>query len=168
METEPETLKVWHRMVSSLQSYIKYRHSLKETAADIYVTEIFMKRHGQRDEDAVMFWSQLMAVKSLKAHMEAVFQSSFKRGFSKDEGKVVQQIALSKKSQVTSECIEYVSQNIRRNKSLWTLRPVSFLKAKDVVLSPVPFQSPTVVSSTISEPEAPTKVAMEKEIQRDQ
>ena len=55
METEPETLKVWHRMVSSLQSYIKYRHSLKETAADIYVTEIFMKRHGQRDEDAVMF-----------------------------------------------------------------------------------------------------------------
>ena len=70
---------------------------------------------------------------------------------------------MSKKSQVTSECVEYVSQNIKRNKSLWTLRPVSFLKAKDVVLSPVPFQSPTVVSSTISEPEAPTKVAMEKE-----
>ena len=58
MEIEPETLKVWHRMVSSLQSYTKYRHSLKQTAADIYVTEIFMKRHGQRDEDADTIWGQ--------------------------------------------------------------------------------------------------------------
>jgi len=165
METEPETLKLWHRMASSLQSCIKYRHSLKQTVADINVTEIFIKRNGETDEDAVTFWSQLMAVRGLKAAMEAVFQSSFKKGWSKDHCKMVQQISLSKKSQVTAECIEFVNQSIRKNQSIWNLRPASLAKAKDLVLSPIPFQSPTVVSTstTISEPLAPTKVAMEKE-----
>jgi hypothetical protein len=151
-------------MASSLQSCIKYRHSLKQTVSDINVTEIFIKHNGQTDEDAIVFWTQLMAVTGLKEHMEAIFQSSFKKGWSKDQRKMVQQIALSKYSQVTSEFIEYVSQSIRRNESLWSLRRISFPKAKDSLLSrPVPFQSPTVASTTISEPLAPTKVATEKE-----
>ena len=126
MDTEPETLKLWHRMASSLQSCIKYRHSLKQTVSDINVTEIFIKHNGQTDEDAIVFWTQLMAVTGLKEHMEAIFQSSFKKGWSKDQRKMVQQIALSKYSQVTSEFIEYVSQSIRRNESLWSLRRISF------------------------------------------
>jgi hypothetical protein len=58
METEPEMLKLWHRMASSLQRCIKYRHSLKQTVADINVTEIFIKRHGQTDSKQMKMLSR--------------------------------------------------------------------------------------------------------------
>ena len=53
MDDEPETLSLWSEMIAALKSYIKYGPSLKEIVSDINVTDIFIKRNGERDEDAI-------------------------------------------------------------------------------------------------------------------
>lgn len=55
MELEPETLPLWYDMVKALKSHVKYSQSVKATASDIKVTDIFC------DQNAVIYWSQLLA-----------------------------------------------------------------------------------------------------------
>ena len=66
MDDEPEALSLWSEMIAALKSYIKYGSSLKEIVSDINVTDIFIKRNGERDEDAITFWSQIITVKGVK------------------------------------------------------------------------------------------------------
>ena len=54
--------------------------------------------------------------------MEALFQGSFKEGYDKIKKKLVQQIPLSKKTILTAEFIEYISEIIKKNQNLWNLR----------------------------------------------
>ena len=115
METEPETLTLWYRMTKSLESCIKYRSRLKEIVSDINVTEIFIKSDGKEDEDAIVFWAQLIAERGRRGVMEAYFQGTFKKGYDKIKKKLVQQIPLSKETIVTAEFIEYISEIIKKN-----------------------------------------------------
>lgn len=94
METEPETLTLWYRMTKSLESCIKYRSRLKEIVSDINVTEIFIRTDGKEDEDAIVFWAQLIAERGRRGVMEAFFQGTFKKGYDKIKKKLVQQIPL--------------------------------------------------------------------------
>ena len=75
-EMEPETLPLWHKMIAALRSHIKYNKSVKKTVVDINVTDIFC----DLDEEAVHFWSQLLADRSLKSNMETLLGCTFKKG----------------------------------------------------------------------------------------
>ena len=101
--------------------------------SDINVTEIFIKTDGKEDEDAIVFWAQLIAERGRRGVMEAFFQGTFKKGYDKIKKKLVQQIPLSKKTILTAEFIEYISEVIKKNQNLWNLRRATFPKAKEVV-----------------------------------
>jgi len=120
-------------MTKSLESCIKYRSRLKEIVSDINVTEIFIRTDGKEDEDAIVFWAQLIAERGRRGVMEAFFQGTFKKGYDKIKKKLVQQIPLSKKTILTAEFIEYISEVIKKNQNLWNLRQATFPKAKEVV-----------------------------------
>jgi hypothetical protein len=81
-------------MTKSLESCIKYRSRLKEIVSDINVTEIFIRTDGKEDEDAIVFWAQLIAERGRRGVMEAFFQGTFKKGYDKIKKKLVQQIPL--------------------------------------------------------------------------
>ena len=111
MDAEPETLSLWSKMVDALKSHISYGHCVKQIVSDINVTDIFIDREGDRDEDAIIFWSQLIAIKGVKNEVETMLSHSLKRG--KDRGTMVQQIPLSRNTEITKEFIAYVITKIR-------------------------------------------------------
>lgn len=131
----PETLLLWSKMVAALKSHISYGSSVKQQVSDINVTDIFIKHDGERDEDAMTFWSQLIAVKGVKIEVETMLSHSLKRG--KDRGKVVQRIPLSRNTEITKEFIAFVTTKIRNTPSLWNVGVVNFMKSKASVSSEI-------------------------------
>jgi hypothetical protein len=126
-EMEPETLSLWHKMTEALKSHIKYSSSVKKTVSDIKVNDIFCELH----EDAVEFWSQLLKEKDLKTNMETLLGCTFKRG----GGKVkVQQIPLSRDTEISQGFIDFVANRIRSTERLWTCTAVKGLN--ETLLSP--------------------------------
>ena len=110
-QLEPETLSLWYDMIRALKSHIKYSHSVKKTLSDIKVTDIFCELH----QDAVEFWGQLLKDSCLKRNMETVFGRAFTRG----GGKVkVQQIPLSRDTEITQGFIDFVANRIRSTERL--------------------------------------------------
>jgi hypothetical protein len=128
MDDEPETLSLWSEMIAALKSYIKYGPSLKEIVSDINVTDIFIKRNGERDEDAITFWGQIITIKGVKNEVETLLSHTLKRR--KERGIMVQQIPLSRSSEISKEFIEYVIEKIRNTPSLWKVGDVKFMKSK--------------------------------------
>jgi hypothetical protein len=127
MELEPETLSLWYDMMRALKSHIKYSHSVKKTVSDIKVTDIFCNL----DQAAVQFWGQLLADRSLKSNMETLLGCTFKKG----GGKVrVQQIPLSRDTEITQGFIDFVANRIRSTERLWTCTAVKGLN--ETLLSP--------------------------------
>jgi hypothetical protein len=126
-QLEPETLSLWYDMIRALKSHIKYSHSVKKTLSDIKVTDIFCELH----QDAVEFWGQLLKDCCLKRNMEVVFGRAFTRG----GGKVkVQQIPLSRDTEITQDFIDFVANRIRSTERLWTCTAVKGLN--ETLLSP--------------------------------
>jgi len=115
-------------MIGALKSHIKYSHSVKETESHINVTDIFC----HIDEKAVQFWGQLLADRSLKSNMETLLGCSFKKGGSKVK---VQQIPLSRKTEISQGFIDLVANRIRSNERLWTCTAVKGLN-ETLLLSP--------------------------------
>ena len=72
MDAEPETLSLWSKMVAALKSHISYGPCVKQIFSDINVTDIFINREGGRDEDAITFWSQLIATNEVKTEVETI------------------------------------------------------------------------------------------------
>lgn len=127
-EVEPETLPLWHKMIEALKSHIKYSYSVKKTVVDINVTDIFC----DLDAEAVHFWSQLLADRSLKTNMETLLGCTFKKG----GGKVkVQQIPLSRDTEISQGFIDFVANRIRSTERLWTCTAVKGLN-ESLLLSP--------------------------------
>ena len=106
MDAEPDTLSLWSTMVAALKSHISYGPGVKQLVSDINVTDIFIKRDGARDEDAITFWGQLISVQGVKMTVETMLSHSLKRG--KDRGKVVQRIPLSRNTEITEELLHSV------------------------------------------------------------
>ena len=127
MDLDPETLPLWYDMIGALKSHIKYSHSVKETESHINVTDIFC----HIDEKAVQFWGQLLADRSLKSNMETLLGCSFKKGGSKVK---VQQIPLSRKTEISQGFIDLVANRIRSTERLWTCTAVKGLN--ETLLSP--------------------------------
>ena len=126
-EVEPETLSLWHKMIEALKSHIKYSHSVKKTVSDIKVTDIFC----ELGEDAGEFWGQLLKEKNLKTNMETLLGCTFKKG----GGKVrVQQIPLSRDTEITQGFIDFVANRIRSTERLWTCTAVKGLN--ETLVSP--------------------------------
>ena len=126
-EVEPETLPLWHKMIEALKSHIKYGYSVKKTVVDINVTDIFC----DLDAEAVHFWSQLLADRSLKTNMETLLGCTFKRGGSKVK---VQQIPLSRDTEISQGFIDFVANRIRSTERLWTCTAVKVFD--ETLLSP--------------------------------
>ena len=71
--------------------------------SDVNVTDIFIKHDGEIDEDAVSFWSQLIAAKGMKNHMETILSCTFKRGVGRDG--FVHRIPLSRNTEISEDFI---------------------------------------------------------------
>ena len=124
---EPETLPLWYDMIKAVKSHIKYSHSVKKIVSDIKVTDIFCDLH----HDAVVFWSQLLADKNLKNDMESLLGCTLKRG----GGKVkVQQIPLSRGTEISQDFIDFVARRIRTAERLWTCTSVNGLNQASTVI----------------------------------
>jgi hypothetical protein len=135
MDAEPETLSLWSKMVAALKSHISYGPCVKQVVSDINVTEIFIKRDGDRDEDAITFWSQLIATPGVKNEVETMLSHSLKRG--KDRGVMVQRIPLSRNTKITKEFIAYVTSKIRNTQSLWNVGAIGLTKSKPPTVSEI-------------------------------
>jgi isocitrate dehydrogenase len=128
MDAEPDTLSLWSTMVAALKNHISYGPGVKQLVSDINVTDIFIKRDGARDEDAITFWSQIITIKGVKNEVETLLSHTLKRR--KEKGIMVQQIPLSRSSEISKEFIEYVIEKIRNTPSLWNVGDVKFMKSK--------------------------------------
>ena len=135
MDGEPETLSLWSKMVATLKSHIIYGPCVKQIVSDINVTDIFINREGGRDEDAITFWSQLIATNGVKTEVETMLSHSLKRG--KDRGIMVQRIPLSRNTEIAKEFIAYVTTKIRNTPSLWNVGTVNFMKSKAPKISEI-------------------------------
>jgi hypothetical protein len=162
MDAEPDTLSLWSTMVAALKSHISYGPGVKQLVSDINVTDIFIKRDGARDEDAITFWGQLISVQGVKMTVETMLSHSLKRG--KDRGKVVQRIPLSRNTEITEEFIAFVTTKIRNTPSLWSVGAVNVIKSK----APTEFE--IEVTETIPEfpitPGPTETISMAKEQER--
>ena len=79
-------------MIKSIDGKVKYARGLNYSVSDVKVTDIFLTKSGKVDEDAVSFWSQLIANRGIKLSVETEFQGQLKRS-GRDR---VQQIPLRK------------------------------------------------------------------------
>jgi hypothetical protein len=115
-------------MIEALKSHIKYSYSVKKTVSDIKVTDIFCELH----EDAVGFWGQLLKKKDVKTNMESLLGCTFKKGGGKMK---VQQIPLSRDTEISQGFIDFVANRIRSTERLWTCTAVKGLN-ESLLLSP--------------------------------
>ena len=80
MDHEPMTLSVWADMSEELKSCIKYSRCVEEGVSDVNITDIFIKHDGEIDDDAVAFWSQLIAVKGMKTTWKLCYRAHLREG----------------------------------------------------------------------------------------
>jgi hypothetical protein len=143
MEMEPETLPLWHKMIEAIKSHIKYSSSVKKTIVDIKVTDIFC----DLDEKAVHFWGQLLAERSMKSMMETLLGCTLKKG----GGKVrVQQIPLSRDTEISQDFIDFVARKIRTTERLWTCSSVDGLNRACTIIEQ-PSTTTTYIATPIAE-----------------
>jgi len=152
MDHEPVTLSVWADMSEELKSCIKYSRCVEEGVSDVNVTDIFLKHDGEIDEDAVAFWSQLVAVKGMKNQMETMLSCTFKRGGGR--GGFVHRIPLCRSTEISEGFITFVANKIRNTPSLWNIDEVTFTKSKastsSVVSDPISLFPSTPAPSEVT------------------
>jgi hypothetical protein len=127
MEDEPATLSIWDQIVQSIESKVKYTRGLTCAISDVKVTDIFYTKSGKVDEDAITFWSQLIAHRGIKTSIETEFQGELKRW-----GAVykVSQIPLRKDLNLSEGFKEFIKKKIRQTPSLWKIERVALFKPK--------------------------------------
>ena len=153
MELEPETLSLWYDMIKAIKSHIKYSHSVKKIVSDIKVTDIFC----DLDDDAVVFWSQLLADRILKNGMETLLGCTLKRG----GGKVkVQQISLSRGTEISQDFIDFVARRIRTTERLWTCTSVNGLNHTSTVIEQPSTTTTHTTTSIVEFPITPGPIEM--------
>jgi hypothetical protein len=116
---EPATLSLWDQIIKSIESKAKHTIGLSDAIADVKVTDIFFDWRGEVDENAVSFWSQLIASRGIKSSIETEFQGQLKRGGTPPNK--VQQIPLRKDIELSEGFKENIRNKIRQTQSLWTV-----------------------------------------------
>ena len=131
MEEEPETLEIWHRIVKNIERVVHDRRHAPSALSDVNITEIFCGRRGGRlDEHAVIFWSQLISMRRVKAKFENELGAKLKRGGKK----MVHQIPLCPSTVLSDMFKESVENSIINTPFLlWTLERPVFKGAKKIV-----------------------------------
>ena len=154
MEDEPETLSLWDEIVQGIENKVKYSRDVNYAISDVKVTDIFYTKRGKVDEDAVTFWSQLIANRGIKDSIETEFGGQLKRGGSSR----VQQIPLRKDLTISAEWKEVIKRKIRQIPSLWQIkRRVSlFEPMMKVIEEPVVIDGPETLAEAIMDGETMT------------
>ena len=166
MEDEPATLSIWDQIVQSIESKVKYTRGLTCAISDVKVTDIFYTKSGKVDEDAIMFWSQLIAHRGIKTCIETEFQGELKRWGAVHK---VSQIPLRKDLNLSGGFKEFIKKKIRQTPSLWKIERVALFKPpkqqdiEEVAVTTVPAtpQAITIIHEHItpseSEPQSGAK-----------
>ena len=97
-------------MTKYIESFINYSREVSEVLKYVKITTIFVKLNGEEDDDAINFWSQLLAHKHLKACMETELGHAFQRGGKKK----VHQIPVSKHTRMCEDFKAYVGNLSKR------------------------------------------------------